>query len=59
MITPLLPTMTRNHNRYINAYVISQGRDGVRRLVQVDEFGTQRPERGIEHPAPQLVEAQP
>ena len=49
--------MIHNHNRIINAYVISQGRDGVRRLAQVDANGTQRPERGIEHPVVQLVEA--
>jgi hypothetical protein len=48
--------MTPNTNRIINAYVISQSRDGVRRLVQVDAHGTQRPERGIEHPVVQLVE---
>ena len=59
MTTPLLPTMTPNHNPIINAYIVSQGHDGVRRLVQVDANGTQSPERGIEHPAPQLVEAQP
>jgi hypothetical protein len=47
---------TPNHNRYINAYILAQGRDGVRRLVQVDEYGTQRPERGVEHPVVNLVE---
>jgi hypothetical protein len=50
--------MTHNNNRYINAYAISQGRDGVRRLVQVDATGTLRPERGVEHFAPQLVEVE-
>jgi hypothetical protein len=48
--------MTPNTNRIINAYVISQCRDGVRRLVQVDAHGTQRPERGIEHPVVNLLQ---
>jgi hypothetical protein len=59
MTNVLITNTMHNHNRYINAYVISQGRDGVRRLVQVDEHGTLRPERGVEHPVPCLVEGQP
>jgi hypothetical protein len=48
--------MTPNTNRIVNAYIVAQARDGVRRLVQVDAHGTQRPERGIEHPVANLLQ---